>query len=198
MKAAERQKALLAAATRCFAGRGYHATGVSDIIEGAGVARGTFYLYFDSKHDVFCRILDDFISHLGDQIKTVELGGALTPAQQMRMNVERLVDAVLKRPGPAKIVFREAAGQGAEVDRKLRAFYGRLISIIESSLCKGMSLGLVREVDPRAAACIIIGGFRELMVQKIVFKNASLARDAIVDGLIDVVLGGLGGRPVVN
>ncbi|MFA4974509.1 MAG: TetR/AcrR family transcriptional regulator [bacterium] len=198
MKARARQDTLMQAATRCFAKNGYHSTGVSDIIETAGVARGTFYLYFKSKLDVFSRILDDFIAHLGDQIKTIELGSGMPPAQQMRANVERLVDAITKKPGPAKIIFNEAVGLNPEIDGKLRAFYGRLISIIEASLNKGISLGLVRKVDPSAAACIITGGFRELMVQKIVFRNARLEKGAIVDGLIDVILGGLGGRPVVN
>ena len=196
MKANARKEALMRAASDCFAKKGYHATGVSDIIASAGVARGTFYLYFKSKIDVFSRILDEFIAHLGDQIKTVELGSGSPPALQMRANVERLVDAIVKRPGPAKIIFNEAVGLNPEIDGKLRAFYGRLIAIIESSLARGISLGLVRKVNPGAAACIITGGFRELMVQKIVFRNSRLGRDDIVDSLIDVILGGLGDRPM--
>jgi len=196
MKAARRREALLGAATERFAARGYHATGVSDIIAEAGVARGTFYLYFKSKHQIFCEILDSFLGHLDCQIKTIELESDRSPAAQMRSNVEGLVDAMLKRPGPAKIVFNEAVGLNPEIDEKLRAFYAKLIQRISASLRKGMRLGLVRDTDPTVASCIIVGAFRELMVQKIVFRKKGLSRKSIVSGLMDTILGGLGGRPI--
>lgn len=196
MKAARRRAALLDAATERFASRGYHATGVSEIIAAAGVARGTFYLYFESKHQIFCEILDGFLAHLDSRIKTIELESRTSPAEQMRSNVEGLVDAILKKPGPAKIVFNEAVGLNPEIDAKLRAFYGKLMQRISASLVKGMRLGLVREVDPTVASCIIVGAFRELMVQRIVFRKKGLSRDDIVRGLMDTILGGLGGRPI--
>jgi len=196
MKAEARRTALIEAATKCFAKRGYHATGVSNIISEAGVARGTFYLYFKSKQDIFSEILDEFIDHLGERILTIELGTEASPAGQMRANAERLVDAIIKSPGPAKIIFNEAVGLNPEIDGKLEAFYAKLIQRIEASLKKGVALGLVRNVCPRVAACIIIGAFRELMVQKIVFRKPGLARKAMIDGLIDTILGGLGAGPI--
>lgn len=198
MKADRRKQAIVDAATDCFAKLGYHATSISDIIDSAGIARGTFYLYFKSKHDVFRSILDEFIKHIGDQIKTINLTGKISPADQMRLNVERLVDAVLERPGPAKIIFNEAVGLNPEIDDKLRSFYGKLILMIEKSLAKGIALKIVRPVDPRLAANIIIGAFKEVMIQKTVFKQSRFSRKSIVDGLIDVLVGGLGGRPVIG
>ena len=75
MKAGKRKQAIVEAATECFARRGYHDTSISHIIDRAGIARGTFYLYFKSKHDVFRFILDAYIKHIGDQIKTIKLTG---------------------------------------------------------------------------------------------------------------------------
>ena len=49
----ERRAQLLAAARVVFARRGYHHASVSDILDEAKVARGTFYNYFDSKRAVF-------------------------------------------------------------------------------------------------------------------------------------------------
>jgi len=198
MKAGKRREAIVVAATECFAEKGYHATSISDIIDSAGIARGTFYLYFKSKHDIFRFILDDFIKHIGDQIKRISLAGRVSPADQMRANVERLVDAVLERPAPAKIIFNEAVGLNPEIDDRLRSFYGKLILMIEKSLARGITLKIVREVDPRLAATIIIGAFKEVMIQKIVFKQSRFSRKAIVDGLINVLVGGLGGRPVIG
>ena len=196
MKAGKRKQAIVSAAVECFARRGYHDTSISHIIERAGIARGTFYLYFKSKHDVFRFILDDFIKHIGDQIKTIKLGGKVSPADQMRANVERLVDTILARPAPAKIVLNEAVGLDPEIDDRLGAFYGKLIGMIEKSLGRGVALKIVRPVDPRLSAIIIIGAFKEVMIQQAVFKNSRFSRKAIVDGLLDALVGGLGGRPI--
>src|SRR5262245_55259986 len=56
----DRRRQLLDAATWVFARKGYRNAGVSDIIKQAGVARGTFYLYFKSKEQVFLDIVEDF------------------------------------------------------------------------------------------------------------------------------------------
>ena len=57
---ARRRQQLMDAAVWTFARKGYRAAGVADIIARAGVARGTFYFYFDSKEQVFLAIVEDF------------------------------------------------------------------------------------------------------------------------------------------
>jgi AcrR family transcriptional regulator len=44
---------LLAAARQAFASEGYDTVNVGQICEAAGMAKGSFYRYFDSKHDIF-------------------------------------------------------------------------------------------------------------------------------------------------
>ena len=59
-----RRRELLDAAVAVFARKGYRRASISDIIAAADAARGTFYLYFKSKEDVFLAILDDFQARL--------------------------------------------------------------------------------------------------------------------------------------
>ena len=47
---------MLTAATRVFSSKGYASSSVSDIIKEAEVARGTFYLYFESKRAAFEKV----------------------------------------------------------------------------------------------------------------------------------------------
>ena len=54
----ERRERVLRAAMQVFAQKGYHATSVGDIIKQAEIARGTFYLYFENKRQIFEAILD--------------------------------------------------------------------------------------------------------------------------------------------
>jgi AcrR family transcriptional regulator len=49
------------AATRVFRDKGYHAASVNDIIDAAQIARGTFYLYFTSKREIFAELTATFL-----------------------------------------------------------------------------------------------------------------------------------------
>lgn len=48
----QKRKNLLDAAFRFFTSKGIHDTSISDIVRDAGVAKGTFYLYFKDKYDI--------------------------------------------------------------------------------------------------------------------------------------------------
>jgi AcrR family transcriptional regulator len=54
-----RRQEILAAALRCFARGGFHATTIADIVRESGVSQGTFYLYFETKDDVIVALADD-------------------------------------------------------------------------------------------------------------------------------------------
>src|SRR5437016_6311847 len=53
----DRPAEILAAALDCFAERGFAATRLDDIARRAGVTRGTLYLYFQSKEDLFKAVI---------------------------------------------------------------------------------------------------------------------------------------------
>lgn len=55
----EKESSLYAAAYDLFTTKGIHNTAISDIVKKAGVAKGTFYLYFKDKYDVLDKIILD-------------------------------------------------------------------------------------------------------------------------------------------
>lgn len=55
----DRRNQILDVALQLFATRGYHKTKVSDIVQAAGVAQGTFYWYFKSKEAIALEIIDN-------------------------------------------------------------------------------------------------------------------------------------------
>lgn len=63
-KKKEKKDALLSTAFELFTTKGIHKTSIADIVEKAGVAKGTFYLYFTDKYD----IRNKLISHKASQL----------------------------------------------------------------------------------------------------------------------------------
>lgn len=65
-----RQK-IIEVATNFFATKGYEATSVNQIIAEVGIAKGTFYHYFNSKEDVMKEVIALIIDDLVDKIKVI-------------------------------------------------------------------------------------------------------------------------------
>ena len=51
-KKRQKRVSLLDSAFSLFINNGFHKTSISDIVKDAGVAKGTFYLYFKDKYDI--------------------------------------------------------------------------------------------------------------------------------------------------
>ena len=62
--AEERRQDLMNAALHVFAEKGIGRTTVSDITEAAGVAKGTFYLYFHSKEHLVAALKERFVDQI--------------------------------------------------------------------------------------------------------------------------------------
>lgn len=58
----ERRSELIACAQKLFYSKGYESTSVRDIVDEIGVAKGTFYYYFDSKTAVLEAVVDELIA----------------------------------------------------------------------------------------------------------------------------------------
>jgi AcrR family transcriptional regulator len=63
----ERREDLLEAARQVFSTKGLPNATISDVTEAAGVAKGTFYLYFDSKETLLGALKQRFVDDLVDQ-----------------------------------------------------------------------------------------------------------------------------------
>src|SRR5262245_49547613 len=158
-----RRAALLSVARRIFSQKGYHATSIDDLIEAADVARGTFYLYFESKRAIFDELLDHLFTTIAGVVKRIDVSpGAAPPAEQMADTVDRVLNTLVENREIARLLLREAIGIDADFDRKLADFYGRIEVLLVSALSTGIGMGLVRPLDPPLVARCILGLVKEV------------------------------------
>lgn len=192
MERAARREQVLGCAVRVFSHKGYHATTVSDIIDEAGVARGTFYLYFKSKRAIFDELLDDFLQQILSRVQRVDTSaGAEPPLDQMKGIVERILGVLLESREMTRILLHEAVGLDADFDRKLEEFYSRLVLLTEGSLKLGQTMGLVTSCDVRVAALCIVGSVKEV-VNHVLFEPDALPEKAVLaEEIMNLILGGL-------
>jgi AcrR family transcriptional regulator len=160
-----RRAEVMEVARRLFSEKGYHGTSIDDLIEAAGIARGTFYLYFESKRAIFDELLNELFETLAQAVKRIETGpGAKPPVEQMNATVDLVFKTLLEKRAIARILLREAVGIDADFDRKLHDFYGRIEALLMSAIETGIGMGIVRRCEPKLVARCILGACKETVL----------------------------------
>jgi len=182
-----RRAQILGAARDVFARKGYHGSGVADIIEAVGVARGTFYNYFDGKREAFDAVVEVMMSEVVAVVRPIDVTTDI--ATQVQANLDRLVRAVMSED-VVRVLFSEAVGIDEEGDAVLRRFYRDVLARIEKALTMGQELGVVRDGDVGLLARCVLGVIKEPVLQATLFGE-DVDVDALVAELIALLSGGL-------
>jgi AcrR family transcriptional regulator len=190
MERTERRAQVLRHAKRIFARKGYHRTNVADIIARAGIARGTFYLYFQNKKDLFEELLEQIVSEMRTRILRIKVGAdERNPVEQLRDNLRRVVAFVLQERELTDILLNHSSGFDRELDAKIREFYDRIAQMIQRSLDLGIEMSLVRKCDTRAVSYCILGGIKELV--GILSRTRPHDTETLVQEILDFGLRGV-------
>ena len=182
-----RRRHLLASARRVFARQGYHRTSVSDLIREAGVARGTFYNYFESKRAVFQEVLVELSHELSAAASPIDVLGDI-PAQ-VRANFASVIRAAMA-PEAARLLFGEAVGIDAEADAALLDLYDDATFRIADALQKGQRLGIVRDGDRQLMAELLIGMVKS-PVHIATLRGEELDAESVVDEVLAMLSTGM-------
>lgn len=183
MERQERRAQVLRHAKRIFARKGYHRTNVADIIARAGIARGTFYLYFQNKKDLFEELLQQVVTELSQRVLRLRVGGdEPDPVEQLRANLRRVVSYLLSERELTDILLNHSTGFDRDLDERIEAFYDRIAALIQRSLDLGIQMNLVRQCDTRIASYAILGGIKEVVAM------ASRTNDEGVERLAEEIL----------
>ncbi len=180
MDKTERRLQILTNARDVFAKRGYHAAKIDEIVAAAGIARGTFYLYFHDKRAIFEEIVDNAFVRLGEAVVRVDTEDPTRAVgTQIEENIRRIVHALFADPATTKILLSDAVGLDPAFDRKLLVFYEAVGKLLESSLVDGQERGIVAEGDARVFAILSLGAMKEIMYQ-VVMRGLDFPEPRIV------------------
>ena len=156
MERLERRAQVLRHAKRIFARKGYHHTNIADIIARSRIARGTFYLYFQNKRDIFEELLEQALRELRGRIQRLRIGpGEPNPVEQLGDNLSRVLSFVLAERELTDILLNHSTGFDRDLDARIRDFYERVVDQIQRSLDLGIEMNLVGSATrARSRHCI--------------------------------------------
>jgi AcrR family transcriptional regulator len=164
----DRRQQLLDAALRCFSRNGFHNTTMADIAREAGVAPGTFYLYFSTKDDVIAALADD--RRQGEALINSIAGAEVDPIVGLTLMLELHGQSL---SDPRRNDERRVAVQGwAEALRsdairgRLATYTSRVTEELARLIERGQRTGQFKpDADPEAVARSIVALFRGLTLQ---------------------------------
>jgi len=180
--AVSRRQQLLDAAVWSFARKGYRGAAISDIIARAGVARGTFYLYFDSKEQIFLAIVEAFHGHIklmlnepDPPMRLAEHNGRAVLQRSFR----RWLDFFAANRDATAVILKEATA----IDPRFEAALARLRELARNDFAarfsRAQALGLVnRSISPDLVAHLQLG-MLDAVVDAFIIRDPKVEIDAL-------------------
>jgi len=164
------RRRVLDAAERVFGELGYHEASIVKVTEAAGVAQGTFYLYFDSKKAVF----DELVRDLNRRVRHAMKKGS--QAGKTRLESELLgFDAYFRFTAEHPALYRIIRQAEFVSPEMLEYHYERLSQGYVEALAQAVDDGDVGEIDPEVTAWALMGLGEMLGMRWILWRG----RDAL-------------------
>lgn len=194
LKRAERREQLLQAALKAFGKAGYHDTHVEDICTQAGVARGTFYLHFKSKHEIFDALIERMLGIFLEvrpaegepEIKTLADAEAI-----LRASYRVVLETFHQHRRLTRLLFDEAVGLGKGFRRKLEKHYKAWHERVAMTLDLFVDRKVARRgLDSEVTAQMVIG-MVERITRRYLLTAAKPDIERLVDALVSFELAGI-------
>jgi TetR/AcrR family fatty acid metabolism transcriptional regulator len=185
----DKREAILRAAIKVFASKGFFNSKVADIAGEAGVADGTVYLYFKNKDDILHSIFDRAMAEFIAEGKK-ELAGLGSPEARLK----RIAELHLERLGADRdlaIVFQVELRGSTKFMQEFSALgFAEYLDIIRQTFADGQKAGVFRnDMKPVVCAKILYGALDE-MVTNWILSNKSYPLAPMAGEVLKIFLGG--------
>jgi AcrR family transcriptional regulator len=150
---ASKRKAILRAASRLLAQRPFQEVLLEDVAAAAKVAKGTVYLYFNSKEQLYLSLMQESFEPLVRELKE-RASSADSAWDALQSVVRQLIEFADGQPA-----FREMLRVTTIESREavLRTSIEQVVSLIEGLLAHGQKNGEFAECDSAITAHLVLG-----------------------------------------
>lgn len=178
----ERTQQLLDAALEVFLARGIEAVTIDEIVNVAGLSKGSFYRYFDGKRQVVETLMGPLRERLDEAIGSCR--AALSTAQReaelfgaYQALALGLAGLLVTARDPLRLYLQEARGPAVGDRGPVRELADDVARAAVELTEVARTRGLLRPVDPRVSALAVIGAGERLLFE-------AMAEDAPMDPLV--------------
>lgn len=202
MKAELRRHQFLKAAAKVFLKKGFHTTRIQDLVAEAKTGKGTFYLHFKNKEEVFLALLQAFFSELkaclskfthivSAEKSTMPQTGSYSIDKLYLDHAMRVFKTLEKHQATARLLFRDGQSAGSKIEKVISKFFSEMIVDTAGHLKIFTDLGILPKSNPKIMACCMIGAI-ERLYQTWLSQGVTESRETVVNEALKFSLRGAG------
>jgi AcrR family transcriptional regulator len=188
-----KRERIIEAGLKLFANESYQAVTMDRVAEAAGVAKGTLYLYFQSKEDLYLGILTDGMESLARNYQA-----SVDPQADVKVRLRRAITVSIEfydqRHDLLRLMMTEEPRMPEARNRLREEWRDRGVRFFNSLIEEGVQSGAFRAIDARLATFAILGSIRSVML----FYGAQRPVDQIGDELGEMVVRSLSHDAATN
>lgn len=173
MKGELRKKQILDGAKKLIARKGYYQTHVEDILREVKIGKGTFYLYFKNKEDLFISILERFLDDWEESVLKVTTDSG---QKDLQLYFQTLITRSLyffeMNKELCNIYLRIGPGISDIFEPYIERFEQKMLKYVTDELQKGVQAGFFRtDMDIDVMANILVGAHLRIAYYYFVVKK---------------------------
>lgn len=185
---------ILKKAEEIFFENGYYKTKIDEIAKSAKVAKGTIYLYFKSKEDLFISIVEKKLKDFYIKIKEVS-----EKEKDNSIKLKNIISEMLKEYSNKKIFLKKIEIHRLVGDKDLRDHFKKRIlpilkeitNYITKIIKNGIKEGKIRGENAEVISAFIFGGVRNVCTMyEFMYKN-KLDREILEKEIFNILNNGL-------
>lgn len=183
----DRRSALISGASEVFRAKGFAAATVAELAEAGQVAKGTFYLYFDSKDHLLGAMWEEYVDgFLRDTRAMLDEGGAWWPS--LDRLIRSMVEHAVENAALHRIVYRSANAKALEL---CHASNQRVVDLMCEFVARGSLVGAFRARDT-GLACRMVFHAADGLLDDLISRDEPIDLEEVTASILELAHRGLG------
>lgn len=190
-----RTDALCQAALSLFLERGIAGVTIDDIVREAGMAKGSFYRYFDDKADLVDALIQPttqaaqaaFAACERETSETASIDGLINAYQKLAF---AFAEIIARDPATVRLYLQECRAPGGGIRQPVAELAEEVGRAAISLTRTAQARGLLRPCDPRISALTVVGAVERILHGVLASEDFG-PQEAIAPALISLILDGI-------
>ncbi|KPK63098.1 hypothetical protein AMJ83_08510 [candidate division WOR_3 bacterium SM23_42] len=170
-------------ALKIFARKGYFRTTVDDIAQATGLAKGTVYLYFKDKQDLYVATIDEHFTRALDTLAGIN-AKSITPREKMQEIAISVINYIRHLKTSYMLFTFENINLKGKTLKNIHSIIEpkiqEMIDLISDIIEDGVANKQFRKVDPRITAFYFLSMIRAIFLSNLYVSEASFQTDTVL------------------
>ncbi|WP_102261624.1 TetR/AcrR family transcriptional regulator [Mesobacillus jeotgali] len=195
----EKEKAIIEAAIKLYATKGFASTSIQEIVSESGISKGAFYLYFKSKDALLIAILEYYFDYIEKKLEVYEQE-QLSPREKFALQLTALFNTMIEHK---EFIIMQSREQAIPLNEEVKELMVRKYYEAQVYYQKSLRAIYGEKAEPHLwDLALMLEGFFNSYMKLLLFSPDGFRIDELVEYIlrrVDSIVDGLEGEnPVAS